>query len=71
MKKTIVLILCLLLVGIVFAYTGVITTFTTGAGVVNLTYTGNSTQYLYVDIPMFTYVQNFTINITGYTQNGT
>lgn len=69
MKKTIILgIILLLLIGGAIAVTEYITTFTTGNSKENLTFTGGGTQYLYVDIPRYAYINSFTINVTGYNQ---
>lgn len=64
-KKLMILLLILVLVGIAFAVTTNITRFTTETSTINATFSGDENQTFYIDIPMYAYVNNLTLEIEG------
>lgn len=65
MKKINIIITILILISIAFAVTEQISTFSGQDNPFNITYTDSENQTFYLEIPMYAYVNNLTLEIEG------
>lgn len=71
MKKIVLWTIGLLLITLSYGVVETLTVFTNGLNTLNLTFTGNQTNTLYIDVPLYANVTNVTIELYGFSSNVT